>query len=84
MLCGNAHEVITRIWIISLRTKQVAVNIETETKFDGQTRFGIRLNFIDGLRINRGFDINKSSGEQFGQHPLRLHDRWSEDQGDAM
>ena len=36
------------------------------------------------LRIYRGFDINKSSGEQFGQHPLRLHDRWSEDQGDAL
>ena len=48
MLCGNAHEFAMRN-LNSLHTKQVAVNIETETKFDGQTRFGIRLNFIDGF-----------------------------------
>ena len=51
MLCGNAHEFATSLHLNldSLHTKQVAVNIETETKFDGQTRFGIRLNFIDGF-----------------------------------
>ena len=44
----NLPRVYTRI-LNSLRTKEVAVNIKTKTKFDGQTRFGIRLNFIDGF-----------------------------------
>ena len=53
----NLPRVYTRI-LNSLRTKQVAVNIETETKFDGQTHFGIRLNFIDGFANFQRFDVN--------------------------
>ena len=53
----NLPRVYTRI-LNSLCTKQVAVNIETETKFDGQTHFGFRLNLIDGFANFQRFDVN--------------------------
>ena len=39
------------------------MNIETETKFDGQTRFGIRLNFIDGFANFQKFWYKQVSPE---------------------